>query len=118
MVALTLAGSVWSTAFVVADGAMQEAVTLNASMFTMDGPTAIALASHALESTGVALNISLTSSSTEQMRGLSNGTYDLAYTAFDNVLAWSGREGAEIIAVATLGKFGGTLVAARLMGRL
>ncbi|GAC1329515.1 MAG: hypothetical protein NVSMB2_28530 [Chloroflexota bacterium] len=36
------------------------------------------------------------------MRGLSNGTYDIAYTAFDNVLAWSGREGAEIVAVAQL----------------
>jgi ABC-type nitrate/sulfonate/bicarbonate transport system substrate-binding protein len=36
------------------------------------------------------------------MRGISNGTYDIASTAFDNVLAWSGREGAEIVAVAQI----------------
>jgi ABC-type nitrate/sulfonate/bicarbonate transport system substrate-binding protein len=29
-------------------------------------------------------------------------TYDIASTAFDNVLAWSGREGAEIVAVAQI----------------
>lgn len=42
----------------------------------------------------------VTRSSTEQMRGLSLGTHDVASTAFDNVLAWSGREGADIHAVA------------------
>jgi ABC-type nitrate/sulfonate/bicarbonate transport system substrate-binding protein len=36
------------------------------------------------------------------MQGLSDGTYDLAYTAFDNVLAWSGRQGADIVAVAQI----------------
>src|SRR4249920_3276228 len=36
------------------------------------------------------------------MRGISNGTYDIASTAFDNVLAWSGREGAEIVAIAQI----------------
>lgn len=33
------------------------------------------------------------------MRGLGDGTWDLADTSFDNVLAWSGREGAEFVAV-------------------
>jgi ABC-type nitrate/sulfonate/bicarbonate transport system substrate-binding protein len=42
----------------------------------------------------------VTPSSTEQMRGLGEGRYDIASTAFDNVLAWSGREGVEIVAVA------------------
>ncbi len=39
------------------------------------------------------------------MRGISQGTYDIGFTAFDNVLAWSGREGAEIIALAHLTNF-------------
>jgi ABC-type nitrate/sulfonate/bicarbonate transport system substrate-binding protein len=34
------------------------------------------------------------------MQGLSEGTYDVVSTGFDNVLAWSGRAGAEIVAVA------------------
>ena len=49
---------------------------------------------------GLELQISRTGSSTQQMRGLSQGTYDIASTAFDNVLAWSGKEGAEIVTVA------------------
>ena len=50
---------------------------------------------------GLAVEHTETPSSTEQMRGLSNGKFHLASTAFDNVLAWSGREGAEIVAIAT-----------------
>lgn len=38
------------------------------------------------------------------MRGLGTGRWDIASTAFDNVLAWSGREGAEIVAVAQVGQ--------------
>ncbi|MDE0342594.1 MAG: ABC transporter substrate-binding protein [Deltaproteobacteria bacterium] len=49
---------------------------------------------------GLEVETIVTRSSTQQMRGLSDGTYDLASTAFDNVLAWSGREGADIHAVA------------------
>ncbi|HEY7064747.1 MAG TPA: ABC transporter substrate-binding protein [Chloroflexota bacterium] len=41
----------------------------------------------------------VTTSSTDQMRGVGDGTYDVVFTAFDNVLAWSGREGAELVAV-------------------
>ncbi len=48
----------------------------------------------------LAVETTITRSSTQQMRGLSDGTYDIASTAFDNVLAWSGREGADIHAVA------------------
>jgi ABC-type nitrate/sulfonate/bicarbonate transport system substrate-binding protein len=36
------------------------------------------------------------------MRGLSQGKFDIVSTAFDNVLAWSGREGAEIVAIAQI----------------
>ena len=49
---------------------------------------------------GLEVETIITRSSTQQMRGLSDGTYDVASTAFDNVLAWSGREGADIHAVA------------------
>lgn len=49
---------------------------------------------------GLEVETTLTRSSTQQMRGLSDGTYDVASTAFDNVLAWSGREDADIHAVA------------------
>lgn len=49
---------------------------------------------------GLEVETIVTRSSTQQMRGLSDGTYDVASTAFDNVLAWSGREGADIHAVA------------------
>jgi ABC-type nitrate/sulfonate/bicarbonate transport system substrate-binding protein len=49
---------------------------------------------------GLDVETTVTGSSTQQMRGISNGTYDIASTAFDNVLAWSGKEGAEIVAAA------------------
>ena len=42
----------------------------------------------------------VTPNSTDQMRGLGNGSWQIVSTAFDNVLGWSGREGAEIVAVA------------------
>jgi len=46
------------------------------------------------------VKVSLTPNSTEQMQRLSHGTYQIVSTAFDNVLGWSGREGAQLIAVA------------------
>ena len=36
------------------------------------------------------------------MRGVSQGKFEIVSTAFDNVLAWSGREGAEIVAVSQI----------------
>jgi ABC-type nitrate/sulfonate/bicarbonate transport system substrate-binding protein len=56
------------------------------------------------ERQGLAIDHTETPNSTVQMRGLSDGTYDIASTAFDNILAWSGREGAEIIAIAPAGR--------------
>ncbi|HEY7066595.1 MAG TPA: ABC transporter substrate-binding protein [Chloroflexota bacterium] len=48
----------------------------------------------------IALEVTETPNSTVQMRGLGQGEYDVASTAFDNVLAWSGRDGGpEIVAV-------------------
>jgi ABC-type nitrate/sulfonate/bicarbonate transport system substrate-binding protein len=56
------------------------------------------------ERQGLALDHTETPNSTVQMRGLSTGEFDIASTAFDNVLAWSGREGAEIVAIAPAGQ--------------
>jgi ABC-type nitrate/sulfonate/bicarbonate transport system substrate-binding protein len=56
------------------------------------------------ERQGIAIDHTETPNSTVQMRGLSTGEFDIASTAFDNVLAWSGREGAEIVAIAPAGQ--------------
>jgi ABC-type nitrate/sulfonate/bicarbonate transport system substrate-binding protein len=77
----------------------QEPRTLRLNTFTMDAATLAARAQGFLAAEGLAVETTITPNSTVQMRGLGDGTWDLASTAFDNVLAWSGREGAEIIAV-------------------
>lgn len=69
-------------------------------VFNVDAATIIARSRGLFASEGVNVEVTITPNSTEQMRGLSTGKWDLASTAFDNVLAWSGREGAEIVAVA------------------
>ena len=56
------------------------------------------------ERQGIVIDHTETPNSTVQMRGLSTGEFDIASTAFDNVLAWSGREGAEIVAIAPAGQ--------------
>jgi ABC-type nitrate/sulfonate/bicarbonate transport system substrate-binding protein len=68
-------------------------------VFSTDAATVVARARGLFAAEGLDVNIALTPSSTAQMRGLSAGTWEVASTAFDNVLAWSGREGAEIVAV-------------------
>ena len=68
--------------------------------FTIDAATAIARSREMFAAEGLELDITITPNSTNQMRGLSAGTWDIASTGFDNVLAWSGREGAEIVALA------------------
>jgi ABC-type nitrate/sulfonate/bicarbonate transport system substrate-binding protein len=42
---------------------------------------------------GLNVEITMTPNSTVQMRGIGEGTWEVASTAFDNVLAWSGRDG-------------------------
>ena len=73
---------------------------LRLSVFRVDAAMAAARARGLFAGEGLDVKITITPNSTEQMRGISNGSFDIASTAFDNVLAWSGREGAEIIAVA------------------
>jgi ABC-type nitrate/sulfonate/bicarbonate transport system substrate-binding protein len=67
--------------------------------FTLDAATVAARAHGYFAAQGIDLDVTITPNSTEQMRGLGLGTWDIASTAFDNVLAWSGREGATIVAV-------------------
>lgn len=56
------------------------------------------------ERQGLIIEATETPNSTVQMRGLCTGEFDIASTAFDNVLAWSGREGAEVVAIAPAGR--------------
>lgn len=70
------------------------------NVFRVDAATAAARARGLFTAEGIEVAITPTPDSTQQMRGISKGTFDIASTAFDNVLAWSGREGAEIVAVA------------------
>jgi ABC-type nitrate/sulfonate/bicarbonate transport system substrate-binding protein len=73
---------------------------LRLNVFRTDAATVAARVRGMFAAEGLEVAITPTPNSTDQMRGISQGTYDIASTAFDNVLAWSGREGAEIVAVA------------------
>ena len=73
---------------------------LRLSVFRVDAAMVAARARGLFPAEGLDVKISTTPNSTDQMRGVSNGSFEIVSTAFDNVLAWSGREGAEIIAVA------------------
>ena len=80
----------------------RELRNLRLNVFRTDAATVVARARGIFTVEGLEVAITTTPNSTDQMRGISKGTYDIASTAFDNVLAWSGREGAEIVAVAQI----------------
>jgi ABC-type nitrate/sulfonate/bicarbonate transport system substrate-binding protein len=68
--------------------------------FTVDPATVAAQARGFNAAEGLDVEFTVTPNSTAQMQGLADGTYDVASTAFDNVLGWSGRDGGpEIVAV-------------------
>ena len=73
--------------------------TLQVNAFREDPALAVGRLKGFFARENLEVKVSLTPNSTEQMKRLSNGTYQIASTAFDNVLFWSGREGAELIAV-------------------
>jgi ABC-type nitrate/sulfonate/bicarbonate transport system substrate-binding protein len=75
---------------------------INLNVFRIDAAMVAALVNGYFAGEGLDVDITVTPNSTEQMRGVSQGKFQIASTAFDNVLAWSGREGAEIIAVAQI----------------
>ena len=78
----------------------KELKKLRLNVFRIDAATAAARAQGFFATEGLAVEVTETANSTEQMRGLIQGKFELASGGFDNVLAWSGREGAEIVAIA------------------
>lgn len=75
---------------------------LRLNVFRLDAATIVARAQSLFAAEGLEVESTVTPNSTDQMRGLSQGKYDIVSTAFDNVLAWSGRAGAEIVAIAQI----------------
>jgi ABC-type nitrate/sulfonate/bicarbonate transport system substrate-binding protein len=72
------------------------------NVFRVDAATVAAKVRGLFAAEGLEVETTETPNSTDQMRGVSQGKFDIVSTAFDNVLAWSAREGAEIVAVAQI----------------
>jgi ABC-type nitrate/sulfonate/bicarbonate transport system substrate-binding protein len=70
------------------------------NVFNVDAALIVARAKGLFAANGLEVDMMVTPNSTDQMRGLSHGSWQIVSTAFDNVLGWSGREGAEIVAIA------------------
>jgi len=80
----------------------RELKKIRLNVFRVDAATAAARVHGYFAAEGLDVEVTATPNSTDQMRGVSQGKFEIASTAFDNVLAWSGREGAEIVAVAQI----------------
>lgn len=78
------------------------------NVFNVDAALAVGRARGMFATAGLDVEGMVTPNSTDQMRGLSRGSWQIVSTAFDNVLGWSGREGAEIVAIAQI-SLGNTL---------
>jgi ABC-type nitrate/sulfonate/bicarbonate transport system substrate-binding protein len=70
------------------------------NVFNIDAALTVAVAKGFFAADGLEVDVIVTPNSTDQMRGLSKSSWQIVSTAFDNVLGWSGREGAEIVAIA------------------
>lgn len=70
------------------------------NVFNLDAALIVARARGLFAGRGLEVEVITTPNSTDQMRGLGRGSWQIVSTAFDNVLGWSGREGAEIVALA------------------
>ena len=77
---------------------MADHILLN--VFNVDAALIAARAKGFFAAKGLQVDFMVTPNSTDQMRGLSQGSWQIVSTAFDNVLGWSGREDAEIVAIA------------------
>jgi len=86
----------------VANAQQKELRKIRLNVFRTDAATVAAKTNGYLAAEGFDVDVTATPNSTDQMRGLSQGKFDIVSTAFDNVLAWSGREGGEIIAIAQI----------------
>jgi ABC-type nitrate/sulfonate/bicarbonate transport system substrate-binding protein len=82
--------------------AQKEMHKIRLNVFRIDAATVAARVNGYFAAEGFDVDITQTPNSTEQMRGLSQGKYEIVSTAFDNVLAWSGKENAEIVAIAQI----------------
>lgn len=85
---------------------MSDHLLLN--VFNVDAALAVGRAKGLFAAAGIDVDVMVTPNSTDQMRGLGKGSWQIVSTAFDNVLGWSGREGSEIVAIAQVAQ-GGTL---------
>lgn len=83
-----------------ASGQERELRKVHLNVFRVDAATAAARGNGYFAAERIDVDATPTPSSTAQMRGLSQGKFDIISAGFDNVLAWSGKEGADIIAVA------------------
>ncbi|MGH7766951.1 MAG: ABC transporter substrate-binding protein [Candidatus Binatia bacterium] len=79
---------------------MADLVKLRINVFNIDAALSVGRARGLFAAGGLDVEVMVTPNSTDQMRGLGTGAWEIVSTAFDNVLGWSGREGAEIVAVA------------------
>ena len=70
------------------------------NVFNIDTALAVGRARRMFAAAGLDVEVMVTPNSTDQMRGLGKRSWQIVSTAFDNVLGWSGREGAEIVAIA------------------
>ena len=70
------------------------------NVFNIDAALAVGRAKGMFAAAGLQVDVMVTPNSTDQMRGLGKGSWQIVSTAFDNVLGWSGREGAAIVAIA------------------
>src|SRR3970040_519955 len=70
------------------------------NVFNADAALIVGRARGLFAADGLDIEVMVTPNSTDQMRGLGKGSWQIVSTAFDNVLGWSGREGAEIVAIA------------------
>jgi ABC-type nitrate/sulfonate/bicarbonate transport system substrate-binding protein len=83
---------------------MADQILIN--VFNVDAALAVGRAKGFFADAGIDVDVKITPNSTEQMRGLGKGEWQLVSTAFDNVLGWSGREGAAMAAIAQIAEGG------------
>ena len=81
---------------IAASAQAQQLRTLQVNVFREDPAMAIGRLKGFFAAEGLEVKVIRTANSTDQMRGLSNGTFQIVSTAFDNVLGWSGREGSQL----------------------
>lgn len=86
----------------IGNAQQKELRKIRLNVFRTDAATVAAKSNGYFAVEGFEVDVTATPNSTDQMRGLSQGKFEIVSTAFDNVLAWSGKEGAEIVAIAQI----------------